>query len=136
MRRRPPRSTRTDTLFPYTTLFRSGSGEHEAAAAVLTQPRGQLVEVPELAQRHAELEEAEVVDRQERVPAGVAVLAQEALNRVVVGHQGGDLRVGDPLEQRLVVGVEVGARSEQLAHVGLAVPDRQSTRLTSSHYCA
>src|SRR3546814_18642998 len=25
MRRRPPRSTRTDTLFPYTTLFRSGS---------------------------------------------------------------------------------------------------------------
>src|SRR3546814_11786110 len=25
MRRRPPRSTRTDTLFPYTTLFRSAS---------------------------------------------------------------------------------------------------------------
>src|SRR3546814_13275333 len=24
MMRRPPRSTRTDTLFPYTTLFRSG----------------------------------------------------------------------------------------------------------------
>src|SRR3546814_20815827 len=24
MQRRPPRSTRTDTLFPYTTLFRSG----------------------------------------------------------------------------------------------------------------
>src|SRR3546814_13371417 len=24
MKRRPPRSTRTDTLFPYTTLFRSG----------------------------------------------------------------------------------------------------------------
>src|SRR3546814_4364979 len=27
MLRRPPRSTRTDTLFPYTTLFRSG--EHD-----------------------------------------------------------------------------------------------------------
>src|SRR3546814_418355 len=26
MMRRPPRSTRTDTLFPYTTLFRSGRG--------------------------------------------------------------------------------------------------------------
>src|SRR3546814_14410063 len=26
MIRRPPRSTRTDTLFPYTTLFRSGLG--------------------------------------------------------------------------------------------------------------
>src|SRR3546814_21114407 len=27
MRRRPPRSTRTDTLFPYTTLFRSVPGD-------------------------------------------------------------------------------------------------------------
>src|SRR3546814_20521214 len=38
MRRRPPRSTRTDTLFPYTTLFRSkayvdahGSEKHAVA---------------------------------------------------------------------------------------------------------
>src|SRR3546814_17307722 len=29
MIRRPPRSTRTDTLFPYTTLFRSGDLEPE-----------------------------------------------------------------------------------------------------------
>src|SRR3546814_2158001 len=28
MIRRPPRSTRTDTLFPYTTLFRSCAGEN------------------------------------------------------------------------------------------------------------
>src|SRR3546814_1537900 len=27
MIRRPPRSTRTDTLFPYTTLFRSGAAD-------------------------------------------------------------------------------------------------------------
>src|SRR3546814_1577964 len=27
MRRRPPRSTRTDTLFPYTTLFRAEGGD-------------------------------------------------------------------------------------------------------------
>src|SRR3546814_13688525 len=33
MRRRPPRSTRTDTLLPYTTLFRSG-------AAAAPQPPG------------------------------------------------------------------------------------------------
>src|SRR3546814_19183712 len=33
MIRRPPRSTRTDTLFPYTTLFRSGA--HDQAAALL-----------------------------------------------------------------------------------------------------
>src|SRR3546814_9449549 len=34
MIRRPPRSTRTDTLFPYTTLFRSA----DAAAAARTRP--------------------------------------------------------------------------------------------------
>src|SRR3546814_9681881 len=32
MIRRPPRSTRTDTLFPYTTLFRSGDAEHAEQA--------------------------------------------------------------------------------------------------------
>src|SRR3546814_20704932 len=32
MIRRPPRSTRTDTLFPYTTLFRSRIGHRLAAA--------------------------------------------------------------------------------------------------------
>src|SRR3546814_16551701 len=32
MIRRPPRSTRTDTLFPYTTLFRSGSVSRAAFA--------------------------------------------------------------------------------------------------------
>src|SRR3546814_17805232 len=31
MFRRPPRSTRTDTLFPYTTLFRSGIGAEKVA---------------------------------------------------------------------------------------------------------
>src|SRR3546814_12016805 len=30
MIRRPPRSTRTDTLFPYTTLFRSHTAAHRA----------------------------------------------------------------------------------------------------------
>src|SRR3546814_1289578 len=32
MIRRPPRSTRTDTLFPYTTLFRSAGPGHAGAA--------------------------------------------------------------------------------------------------------
>src|SRR3546814_14720381 len=37
MIRRPPRSTRTDTLFPYTTLFRSSTGvdrEHMHALTI------------------------------------------------------------------------------------------------------
>src|SRR3546814_15919602 len=36
MIRRPPRSTRTDTLFPYTTLFRS-LGRRDAAASCQQQ---------------------------------------------------------------------------------------------------
>src|SRR3546814_1062143 len=32
MKRRPPRSTRTDTLFPYTTLFRSAGGACDPVA--------------------------------------------------------------------------------------------------------
>src|SRR3546814_3646210 len=39
MIRRPPRSTRTDTLFPYTTLFRSRpAGPGVAAALATTRP--------------------------------------------------------------------------------------------------
>src|SRR3546814_4278048 len=34
MIRRPPRSTRTDTLFPYTTLFRSPSACHFCKTAI------------------------------------------------------------------------------------------------------
>src|SRR3546814_8553594 len=37
MIRRPPRSTRTDTLFPYTTLFRSGQG-HVLSNFVTSRP--------------------------------------------------------------------------------------------------
>src|SRR3546814_19679191 len=33
MIRRPPRSTRTDTLFPYTTLFRSSLGPRETCSS-------------------------------------------------------------------------------------------------------
>src|SRR3546814_13208505 len=48
MIRRPPRSTRTDTLFPYTTLFRSpsrfqsgddGAGIHDGSPARIDQHR-------------------------------------------------------------------------------------------------
>src|SRR3546814_13766161 len=67
MIRRPPRSTRTDTLFPYTTLFRS------------LDPRGGDVLLAELLQhegaRHAadvsETEVAEDGGRQDDVAGGV-----------------------------------------------------------------
>src|SRR3546814_2576071 len=43
MIRRPPRSTRTDTLFPYTTLFRSQAGNRmEDIMAQMGEGSGQL----------------------------------------------------------------------------------------------
>src|SRR3546814_19597250 len=45
MIRRPPRSTRTDTLFPYTTLFRSIVGQHLGVEGRLLA-RGIGVEMP------------------------------------------------------------------------------------------
>src|SRR3546814_2718760 len=39
MIRRPPRSTRTDTLFPYTTLFRSARGAEPHPPGVDESPR-------------------------------------------------------------------------------------------------
>src|SRR3546814_12416777 len=42
MIRRPPRSTRTDTLFPYTTLFRSDAGSDDALRATLAAAAAQI----------------------------------------------------------------------------------------------
>src|SRR3546814_15662644 len=44
MLRRPPRSTRTDTLFPYTTLFRS-TQHHGGTAALAPQRLGDGIDV-------------------------------------------------------------------------------------------
>src|SRR3546814_18109449 len=42
MIRRPPRSTRTDTLFPYTTLFRSKDAFSQATGSWLTRELADL----------------------------------------------------------------------------------------------
>src|SRR3546814_11799985 len=55
MIRRPPRSTRTDTLFPYTTLFRSRVGRAaEAVVAVVAAGDGHLQRIED---RHVEFDE-------------------------------------------------------------------------------
>src|SRR3546814_3130583 len=63
MIRRPPRSTRTDTLFPYTTLFRSnnyGSLGVDGSAAIINHPEvailgvGRMLERPWVADRSEE----------------------------------------------------------------------------------
>src|SRR3546814_1772669 len=44
MKRRPPRSTRTDTLFPYTTLFRSGDDFEREITAVIYDTAANVLE--------------------------------------------------------------------------------------------
>src|SRR3546814_6629082 len=46
MIRRPPRSTRTDTLFPYTTLFRSDAGVFSSTLHEIDLPLGVPVTLP------------------------------------------------------------------------------------------
>src|SRR3546814_5334866 len=47
MIRRPPRSTRTDTLFPYTTLYRAGDGLIDVATWRHTPMKGRIKKGPE-----------------------------------------------------------------------------------------
>src|SRR3546814_12406570 len=48
MIRRPPRSTRTDTLFPYTTLFRSQHRYHRTKDDETVDPERKILDVVEI----------------------------------------------------------------------------------------
>src|SRR3546814_2386450 len=69
MIRRPPRSTRTDTLFPYTTLFRSvvavarhkDHAGHEALEGVAAHEEGGAVTLLQV--QHADRDLVQVLDR-------------------------------------------------------------------------
>src|SRR3546814_9742128 len=83
MRRRPPRSTRTDTLFPYTTLFRS--------AFELDLPEGWLARLHFLRCR------GEQAHRYDLAVAGIDALRQRANLRLGrIGHRLPRLRIEQP----------------------------------------
>src|SRR3546814_16317284 len=79
MIRRPPRSTRTDTLVPYTTLFRS---QHRSAPAkiffhlhgfILTLDRIRKADVDELVEQRAQRNRAHVKRREKQeIKKGIA----------------------------------------------------------------
>src|SRR3546814_19638412 len=52
MIRRPPRSTRPDTLFPYTTLFRSGFAQQSEGKAIIESEPGRGTTVRLYLPRH------------------------------------------------------------------------------------
>src|SRR3546814_20835414 len=64
MIRRPPRSTRTDTLFPYTTLFRSAGPDRAARACVAVDLSEHVTE--DVADREEQIAGAEVERAEQR----------------------------------------------------------------------
>src|SRR3546814_4283709 len=120
MIRRPPRSTRTDTLFPYTTLFRSAVG---VAIDVEGSFAGRRL-VAKIAD-----EDRPVV----KTAADLVVQGQLDVADAVAVHILGQLRIGIDLrndERDSIVPVDVGNLDFGLQAVG---EDRKSTRLNSSH---
>src|SRR3546814_7946666 len=121
MIRRPPRSTRTDTLFPYTTLFRSVVAGDELA---------QAVDVGAVAGQHALVEAAQAIDlvqqRGEEVDVGVG----PDLDRVADALVG---RLDPPGVDEREPGASAGGLLPLAHHVGDGEEaDRKSTRLNSS----
>src|SRR3546814_4335436 len=109
MIRRPPRSTRTDTLFPYTTLFRSAlGGEGEDLVAGGGDADGMLELGREL---HVAGD------------GGPAVLQDLHLRAAGVDH-----RLDG--EEHALAQLHAGAGAAVVQHAGR---DRKSTRLNSSH---
>src|SRR3546814_17724147 len=107
MIRRPPRSTRTDTLFPYTTLFRSEAIEHDANLYTTHQVDDYLVSNSYAAFANLNLEPIEGL----HLEAGGRVSKERrVIDRVVTPIGGGAV---------LIEGKEA--------------LDRKSTRLNSSH---
>src|SRR3546814_10261487 len=117
MIRRPPRSTRTDTLFPYTTLFRSGVEE----ARMRVQAGQHAVD--------GALDQLFVVDLLDIVAADLLEHVHELVERLVAACLPiGERRGGGRDERERAKGD--GAPEEIGFH---ACPDRKSTRLNSSH---
>src|SRR3546814_10735564 len=73
MIRRPPRSTRTDTLFPYTTLFRSRVDGLRVAAAVgaLDLPATRVQIADDVAEILLGADDLDLHDRLEQLDAGL-----------------------------------------------------------------
>src|SRR3546814_9248969 len=122
MIRRPPRSTRTDTLFPYTTLFRSTAQED------IVDPLNSKVIV-----KRGDLIQEDKIDQIER--AGIdtifirSALMCESVSGVCGACYGRDLARGTKVNVGEAVGV-IAAQS--IGEPGTPL-DRKSTRLDSSH---
>src|SRR3546814_6876489 len=134
MSRRPPRATRTDTLFPYTALFRSGQRALELLqAAGVQDPYKQVVAItarPDVAQDWG-VPSAHVFKLWDWVGGRFSLWSAVSLTTALA------------VSSDVVAGMQAGATAmdthfaeapiEQNAPVQMALADRKSTRMNSSH---
>src|SRR3546814_2801237 len=117
MIRRPPRSTRTDTLFPYTTLFRSRQDADlyvAAGARIMDLYRQRIESRQDSAADHTSGRRSDIIERDLRLAALKAERAE--IFRRVRRRQ-----LGTAIARKLV------------RELDLLEADRKSTRMNSSH---
>src|SRR3546814_4205323 len=124
MIRRPPRSTRTDTLFPYTTLFRSLGVRYVLQGSIQRQSEqirvtAQLIDASNGATLWS--------DRWDRPAGDIFAVQTEVAERVAValGGMGGSAAITAEEIRK--------ARRRSPESLTAYDQDRKSTRLNSSH---
>src|SRR3546814_7772872 len=143
MIRRPPRSTRTDTLFPYTTLFRSHAGPARPAETA-TAPAAD----PHAGHDMATMPGMTMTDASAGAPAGQDMGAMPGMD---MGAAPSDHKEGGTAlppgnapapapptdhyaDRTFPPGEMVRVRAElHKEHGGGTIQDRKSTRLNSRH---
>src|SRR3546814_5351142 len=121
MIRRPPRSTRTDTLFPYTTLFRSRAGGIEQAIGAVADVGNQVAGVV-------------AEDIEAFVGRGAGALGRGgAVGRIVRGVLGQRVDIGRTVAAAAVQRGQVETGARRRVDAQLVAQERKSTRLNSSH---
>src|SRR3546814_7647115 len=107
MIRRPPRSTRTDTLFPYTTLFRAATGE-------IVQHAGEILELVSSTR-----EKTDHINLDMSSSGKVVTQFTANFNQFVKDFEPMDIQMNEV--------------THTFAQVASTNQDRQRTRLNSSH---
>src|SRR3546814_8290777 len=127
MIRRPPRSTRTDTLFPYTTLFRSSQrGIAMVFQSYALYPHMSVRDNLGFGLKMANTPKAEIEDR---VLAAARILKIEPLLERRPGQLSGGQRQRVAIGRAIVRKPDVFLFDEPLSNL----EERKSTRLNSSH---
>src|SRR3546814_4992908 len=137
MMRRPPRSTRTDPLFPYTTLFRSRHAHHrreavdvERLGVVLTDEAHRF---PEVKVRGFERDRDMLLAGIENELLDIAIMIGEAPYRGVKSRPFWSERILVAMPEGHPLAVCDRIHWTDLTGERFLLTDRKSTRLNSSH---